>query len=144
MLPRQRCFHENVHSMIYCRMGWMPLQDQARCAASVGSQEECGDECFEPGLYVVGTPIGNLDDMTFRSVKVLNEVDRVLCEDTRRTRNLLTRFGVQARTESFHMHNEFQKQKEVISAPVLELMIKFEEITKDMPYVTIMACLSCR
>lgn len=68
---------------------------------------------LEPGLYVVGTPIGNLDDISIRALKTLKSVDRILCEDTRHTRTLLNHFGIQCKTESFHMHNEFKKQDEV-------------------------------
>jgi len=68
---------------------------------------------MEPGLYVVGTPIGNLDDISIRALKTLKSVDRILCEDTRHTQTLLNHFGIQCKTESFHMHNEFKKQDEV-------------------------------
>lgn len=64
-------------------------------------------DALDPGtLYVVATPIGNVRDMSPRAVDVLSRVDRVLCEDTRRTRRLLDRLGVRARLESHHEHNE--------------------------------------
>lgn len=71
---------------------------------------------LDPGLYVVGTPIGNLEDISFRAIRTLKSVDRILCEDTRHTRQLLNHFDIHARTESFHKHNEFQKQGKVIDA----------------------------
>jgi 16S rRNA (cytidine1402-2'-O)-methyltransferase len=57
-------------------------------------------------LAVCATPIGNLDDVTLRVLEELRAADLVLCEDTRRTRILLARHGVAARTESYHRHNE--------------------------------------
>ena len=61
-------------------------------------------------LYVVATPIGNLEDLTFRAVRVLREVDLVAAEDTRRTAGLLQYYSISTPTTSFHAHNERQKQ----------------------------------
>ncbi len=57
-------------------------------------------------LYVVPTPVGNLDDMTFRAVKVLNEVNLVLAEDTRTSGKLMKHFEIGTQLRSYHMHNE--------------------------------------
>ena len=57
-------------------------------------------------LYLLSTPIGNLDDMTFRAVKTLQEVDLVAAEDTRRAMKLLNHFEIKVATTSYHMHNE--------------------------------------
>ena len=65
-------------------------------------------------LYVVATPIGNLQDVTLRALEVLGEVSLVLCEDTRRTRRLLERHGIEARTRSLHKFNERQRAGEVL------------------------------
>ena len=60
-------------------------------------------------LYIVPTPIGNLQDITLRALEVLRSVDLILCEDTRVTRKLLTHFQIEKPTESLHEHNERQK-----------------------------------
>ena len=57
-------------------------------------------------LYIVPTPIGNLDDMTFRAIKVLKEVDLILAEDTRTSGKLLKHFDISTPMQSHHMHNE--------------------------------------
>jgi 16S rRNA (cytidine1402-2'-O)-methyltransferase len=69
----------------------------------------------DPGtLYIVATPIGNLEDITLRALDVLRGVDVVVCEDTRHTRKLLTRHGIDARTRSCHKFNEKRRTQEVL------------------------------
>ncbi|MFN6048804.1 MAG: SAM-dependent methyltransferase, partial [Bacteroidota bacterium] len=65
-------------------------------------------------LYLVPTPIGNLGDMTYRAVEVLNTVSKILAEDTRTTRVLLNHYQIGTRLESFHQHNEHGKLASVI------------------------------
>jgi 16S rRNA (cytidine1402-2'-O)-methyltransferase len=64
-------------------------------------------------LYLVATPIGNLEDVTRRALRLLAEADVVACEDTRRTRSLLEHFGIRARTISYHEHNERERADEL-------------------------------
>ena len=64
-------------------------------------------------LYLVATPIGNLEDVTRRALRVLAEADVVACEDTRRTRTLLEHFQIRARTLSYHEHNERERAEEL-------------------------------
>ncbi len=65
-------------------------------------------------LYIVGTPIGNLEDITLRALRVLREVDRIACEDTRHTRMLLDRHGISKALVSYHEHNEDARADELI------------------------------
>ncbi len=65
-------------------------------------------------LYLVATPIGNLEDMTHRAIRVLREVNVIACEDTRHTRKLLTHYGVNTRTISYHEHNERDRAAELL------------------------------
>lgn len=67
-----------------------------------------------PALYLVATPIGNLEDITFRAVRILKEADLIACEDTRQTQKLLTHYGIKTRTVSYHEHNEITKAAELV------------------------------
>ncbi len=69
-----------------------------------------------PGLYLVGTPIGNLEDITLRALRVLRSVDRIACEDTRQTQKLLNHYGIRKPTVSYHLHNEQGRAEELIGA----------------------------
>jgi 16S rRNA (cytidine1402-2'-O)-methyltransferase len=68
----------------------------------------------DPSLYLVGTPIGNLEDITLRAVRVLKEVDVIACEDTRQTQKLLNHYGITTRTISYHEHNEITRSAELV------------------------------
>lgn len=74
-------------------------------------------------LYIVATPIGNLEDITLRALRILKEVDVIAAEDTRRTRNLLSHFGIHTSLTSYHEHNERTK-----SAALVALLDKGESV----------------
>ena len=70
---------------------------------------------LDPGLYLVATPIGNLEDITLRALRVLKEVDRIACEDTRQTQKLLNHFAITTPTVSYHQHNEQSRTVELVA-----------------------------
>src|SRR5580693_1945706 len=67
-----------------------------------------------PALYLVATPIGNLEDITLRALRVLKGVDLIACEDTRQTQKLLNHYGITTRCVSYHEHNEMTKAAELV------------------------------
>jgi 16S rRNA (cytidine1402-2'-O)-methyltransferase len=73
-----------------------------------------GDAPGAGTLYLVGTPIGNMEDITLRALRVLKEVDLIACEDTRHTMLLLDHYGIQKPTISYHEHNELTRAAELI------------------------------
>jgi 16S rRNA (cytidine1402-2'-O)-methyltransferase len=85
------------------------------------TNEDTVDEVQPGTLYVVGTPIGNLEDMTYRAVRVLGAVDALACEDTRTTRKILDRYGIPKPPQMFayHEHNE-----EPAARGILKLLVE--------------------
>ncbi|HUO27292.1 MAG TPA: 16S rRNA (cytidine(1402)-2'-O)-methyltransferase [Candidatus Aquilonibacter sp.] len=67
-----------------------------------------------PALYLVATPIGNLEDITLRALRVLKEADVIACEDTRQTQKLLNHYSIATRTVSYHEHNEITRATELV------------------------------
>src|SRR5260370_8543805 len=66
--------------------------------------------------YLVGTPIGNLEDIRLRAVRILKEVDQIACEDTRHTQKLLTHYDIHKPLVSYHEHNELTRAPELVVA----------------------------
>ena len=79
-----------------------------------GARQADREAPLAPGLYLVATPIGNLEDITLRALRVLRQVDRIACEDTRQTQKLLNHFGIETSTVSYHMHNETGRARELV------------------------------
>ena len=73
------------------------------------------EQPLAPGLYLVATPIGNLEDITLRALRVLRSADRIACEDTRQTQKLLNHFGIETPTLSLHEHNEAARAAELVA-----------------------------
>ncbi len=68
-----------------------------------------------PGLYLVATPIGNLEDITHRALRVLTLADRIACEDTRQTQKLLNHYAIETPTLSYHLFNEAGRAQELVA-----------------------------
>jgi 16S rRNA (cytidine1402-2'-O)-methyltransferase len=79
------------------------------------SSRDTEDDAASPGtLYLVGTPIGNLEDITLRALRILREADLIACEDTRQTAKLLNHYSIDKPTISYHEHNELTRAAELV------------------------------
>ena len=90
------------------------MKDAGRKPDDTAAMSEKSTQAAGPALYLVATPIGNLEDITLRAVRVLKEVDLIACEDTRQTQKLLNRYGIATRTTSYHEHNEMTRAAELV------------------------------
>ncbi len=94
------------------------------------------EEPLPPGLYIIGTPIGNLQDITLRALDTLKRVSLVLAEDTRHTRKLLNHFGIRASMLSYHTHNEGTRTHQVVQRLQLgEVGVASTNVTPSPPKV---------
>ena len=98
-------------------------------------------------LVVCPTPIGNLEDVTLRVLSALREADLVACEDTRRTRTLLDRYGVSAKLVSYHEHNEEKRAAELVEkmragATVALVSDAGMPLVSDPGYVLVRSCVA--
>src|SRR5438477_439689 len=75
----------------------------------------CDTQSMPGLLYLVATPIGNLEDITYRAVRVLGECTLIACEDTRQTRKLLDHYQIHKPTVSYHEHNEAERAQDLIN-----------------------------
>ena len=120
MGQRCRCVHR-------CRASSRGTKDRGRTQPvqflecyNIGSIYRTASPCItllpdmSGTLYLVATPIGNLEDITFRAVRVLREVQLIAAEDTRRTGKLLAHYGISTPTVSLHDHNERQRTPSVV------------------------------
>src|SRR6202165_5759649 len=92
----------------------MNRSDQAQATDAAPADRNRRELDRGAALYLVGTPIGNLEDITLRAVRVLKEVDLIACEDTRQTQKLLNHYGITTRTTSYHEHNEITRSAELV------------------------------
>jgi 16S rRNA (cytidine1402-2'-O)-methyltransferase len=90
------------------------MKESAQECAEHAVASQRPSQATGPALYLVATPIGNLEDISFRAVRVLKEVDRIACEDTRQTQKLLNHYGITTRTISYHEHNEMTRSAELV------------------------------
>ena len=88
--------------------------NQRAAVAGMSESSSASLERLTPGLYLVATPIGNLEDITLRALRVLKQANLIACEDTRHTQKLLNHYGIATRTASYHEHNELTRAAELV------------------------------
>jgi len=90
------------------------MNSSSASAPSPGPEAVASSPPLPPGLYLVGTPIGNMEDITLRALRTLRSASHILAEDTRHTRRLLDRHGISTRMISYHKFNERARADEII------------------------------
>jgi len=88
------------------------LEEPVEAAENEAQEQERAK--VKPALYLVATPIGNLEDITLRAIRVLHDVDLIACEDTRQTQKLLQHYHINTKTISYHEHNELTRAAELV------------------------------
>jgi len=89
---------------------WRGMANRTQSSDDTGN----GESVVAGTLYLVGTPIGNLEDITLRALHTLKDVDLIACEDTRQTMKLLNHYGIEKPTVSYHEHNELTRAAELV------------------------------
>ena len=92
------------------------MDEEQESAQKAPLDTKAGAQELAPGLYLVATPIGNLEDISLRALRVLRSADRIACEDTRQTQKLLNHFSITTPTVSLHQHNEHARSAEIVAA----------------------------
>ena len=116
----------NLHAWVRRTRCYSTLDEAALDKAVAGTADEESEHTpLSPGLYLVGTPIGNLEDLSVRALKILQTATVILAEDTRHSRKLLNHYGIQGHLHSFHQHNEHSKQARVSCMCCLPLVAHF-------------------
>ena len=93
-----------------------PVRSPDNAARELPPADASSESGLAPGLYLVATPIGNLNDITLRALAVLRSADRIFCEDTRVSKKLLARFGVAKPLETYHDHNGEEVRPVILEA----------------------------
>ena len=81
----------------------------------------------DPQLFIVPTPIGNMEDITIRAIETLNNSDLILAEDTRHAKKLLSEYKISTKIQSYHLNNEHKKVNDYVA-----LMISGKKISDDI------------